>query len=62
MKRILLPTDFSDNAFNALSYAMQLFEKEKCEFTLLHTYTPVTYNVGTTADSYSTFELLEYYK
>lgn len=62
MKRILLPTDFSDNAFNALCYAVQLFEKEKCEFTLLHTYTPVTYNVGTPADSYSTFELLEILK
>jgi nucleotide-binding universal stress UspA family protein len=62
MKRILLPTDFSDNAFNALCYAVQLFEKEKCEFILLHTYTPVTYNVGTAADSYSTFELLEILK
>ncbi len=62
MKRILLPTDFSDNAFNALCYAVQLFEKEKCEFILLHTYTPVTYNVGNVADSYSTFELLEILK
>ena len=62
MKRILLPTDFSDNAFNAICYAVQLFEKEKCEFFLLHTYTPVTYNVGTAADSYSTFELLEILK
>ncbi|TVZ27565.1 nucleotide-binding universal stress UspA family protein [Gillisia sp. Hel_I_86] len=62
MKRILLPTDFSDTAYNAMCYAVQLFEKEKCEFTLLHTYTPVTYNVGTVADSYSTFELLEVLK
>ncbi len=62
MKRILLPTDFSENAFNAMCYAVQLFKKDKCEFTLLHTYTPVTYNVGTVADSYSTFELLEVLK
>jgi len=62
MRRILLPTDFSDIAFNAMCYAVQLFEKEKCEFILLHTYTPVTYNVGTAADSYSTFELLDILK
>ncbi len=46
MKRILLPTDFSDNAFNAIRYAMQFFKNEECTFYLLHTFTPVSYNVG----------------
>ncbi|MHA7056276.1 universal stress protein [Aquimarina sp. M1] len=46
MKRILLPTDFSDNAFNAIRYAVQFFKNEECTFYLLHTFTPVSYNVG----------------
>lgn len=44
MKKILLPTDFSENAYNAIKYAIQLFEKEDCEFFLLNTYTPVLYD------------------
>ena len=44
MKRILLPTDFSENAYNAIRYAVQLFENEECEFYLLNTYTPVLYD------------------
>ena len=45
MKNILLPTDFSDNSWNAIKYALQLFKKEKCKFYLLNTYTPVIYHV-----------------
>jgi nucleotide-binding universal stress UspA family protein len=45
MKHILLPTDFSDNSWNAITYAVQLFKDEECVFHLLHTYTPVIYNV-----------------
>ncbi|TAI47126.1 universal stress protein [Flagellimonas allohymeniacidonis] len=41
MQRILIPTDFSDNAWNAIQYAMQLFSNNKCTFYLLNTYTPV---------------------
>ena len=37
-KRILIPTDFSKNAWNAIKYAMELFNREYCEFFLLHTY------------------------
>ena len=43
MKRIILPTDFSDNAYNAICYAINLFEEEECTFYLLHTYTPAIY-------------------
>lgn len=50
MKSILLPTDFSTNAWNAISYALQLFKDEDCTFHVLHTYTPslqrVDYAVG----------------
>lgn len=41
MKRILIPTDFSNNAWNAICYAMQLFRNQECLFYLLNTYTPV---------------------
>lgn len=40
MKNILLPTDFSDNAWNATRYAIELFKDEECIFHLLNTYTP----------------------
>ncbi len=37
MKKILLPTDFSANALNAINYALYLFENEECTFYILHT-------------------------
>ncbi len=43
MKKIILPTDFSNNAYNAIEYALKLFKEEECTFYLLHTYTPVIY-------------------
>ncbi|WP_250432398.1 universal stress protein [Hanstruepera flava] len=36
MKKILVTTDFSDNANHALEYAMQLFKYEDCQFYVLH--------------------------
>ncbi|MFK5973322.1 MAG: universal stress protein [Flavobacteriaceae bacterium] len=43
MKRIILPTDFSENAYNSIIYALNLFKETKCVFYLLHTYTPSIY-------------------
>jgi nucleotide-binding universal stress UspA family protein len=43
MKNILIPTDFSDNAYKAISYAVHLLKNENCTFHLLHTYTPAIY-------------------
>jgi len=40
MKHILIPTDFSSNAWNAIQYALKLFKNEECTFYLLNTYTP----------------------
>lgn len=57
MKRILLPTDYSENAMNAIRYAVHLFKNTRVDFYLLHTYTPAAYNVGSMADSYSALEL-----
>ena len=43
MKKIILPTDFSYNAYNAISYAMNLLKDEEATFYLLNTYTPAIY-------------------
>lgn len=40
MKKILLPTDFSANAWNAAKYATSLYNDEECIFYVLNTYTP----------------------
>src|SRR5690625_220824 len=50
MKNILLPTDFSEIAFNAMEYAVQLFKDEDCTFHLLNTFSPPSYNMATMAD------------
>lgn len=38
MKKILFPTDFSENSLNALKYAIDANIEEQCEFIMLHTY------------------------
>ncbi|WP_291866442.1 universal stress protein [Maribacter sp.] len=43
MRKVLVPTDFSENAFNALKYACQIFKYEKCEFFILHAYADEVY-------------------
>ena len=35
-KNILLPTDFSDNAWSAAVYALKLYEDQSCTFYFLH--------------------------
>ncbi len=51
MMRIVLPTDFSKNAFNAIEYAAILFKDTTCVFYLLHAYTPPIYRVDYTLGS-----------
>ncbi|ARV07114.1 universal stress protein [Polaribacter sp. SA4-10] len=38
MKKILIPIDFSENANNAIKYALELFKEEFCKFYFLHAY------------------------
>lgn len=38
MATILVPTDFSENAYNALFYATRLFPEEKCNIILVHSF------------------------
>lgn len=44
MRKIIVPTDFSENALNALKYAVQLFKYEKSQFFLLHAYADEVFN------------------
>lgn len=44
MTRILLPTDFSENSFTAISYALKLYKDLKCTFYLLNSYMPPVYH------------------
>jgi len=46
MKNILIPTDFSENAWNALQYSVTLFKKVPCTFYLLNTYQPAMPLIG----------------
>ena len=62
MLRILLPTDFSDNAYNALAYALQLYAKSTCTFYLLHTYTPAVYRAEYILQSPGQFGLGDVYQ
>ncbi|MDO9036982.1 MAG: universal stress protein [Lutibacter sp.] len=36
MKNILIPTDFSENSWNAVKYALEFFKDTPCDFYLLH--------------------------
>ena len=45
MKNILLPTDFSDNAWNAIFTALKMYAEIECNFFLLNTYEPKFANV-----------------
>ncbi len=38
MKTILVPTDFSKNAYCALHYATQLFAEDHCRFFIIHSF------------------------
>ncbi|GAA4112433.1 hypothetical protein GCM10022393_10890 [Aquimarina addita] len=51
MKRILIPTDFSDNAWNAILYAIELFHHIPCEFYILNVYTLTSTSLVTTISS-----------
>ncbi|WP_190811016.1 universal stress protein [Flagellimonas sp. S3867] len=40
MKQILIPTDFSKNARNAVAYGLNFLKNQQCNIHFLHTYTP----------------------
>ncbi|MGB6151307.1 MAG: universal stress protein [Pricia sp.] len=59
MKHILIPTDFSDNAWNAVKYGLEMFKKTRCTFYLTHVnpippYSGAGTSVHTTGDKFKT--------
>lgn len=59
MKNILVATDFSNNAYNALYFAAQLFGKRQCSFTLLNAYTEQTRLLSQKVGVTGNFDLLD---
>jgi len=57
MRKILVPTDFSENAFNALKYACQVFKYEISDLFIVHAYTIEAY--GKDVLERDTFEKLK---
>ena len=55
MKNILVPTDFSISAYNAVKFALHLFEASPCVFYFLNTYTPELHSNRLMAGSVSGF-------
>lgn len=51
MKRILIPTDFSDNSWNAIVYAFNFFENTPCEFHIVNAYDLAATQLLTTISS-----------
>lgn len=43
MRKILIPTDFSENSLNAIKYATELFKHGPCEIFLLYAYSDEVY-------------------
>ena len=43
MRKVVVPTDFSENAFNALKYACQIFKYERSDIYILHAYADEVY-------------------
>lgn len=48
MQKVLIPSDFSENAFNALKYACEVFKNEKSEFYIVHAYADEVYRQDAT--------------
>lgn len=43
MKNIMIPTDFSENSWNAIEYALRLYKKDRCNIYLLHVVSTMEY-------------------
>ncbi|RZS99696.1 universal stress protein [Aquimarina brevivitae] len=43
MRKVIIPTDFSENALNAIKYAVELLKYERGEFHIVHAYAEKVY-------------------
>lgn len=60
IRNVLVPTDFSNDAYNALFYATQLYKHQECTFHILHAYDRQShfkkeYNTGRTSKKLQEF-------
>ena len=62
MQNILVLTDFSNDAYNALYYASKLFKSKKCNFILLNAYSESTPLISRTINNGNHKGLLEQLK
>lgn len=46
MRKVLIPTDFSNNAMNAINYAINFFKHDVTEFFIMHAYQDDVYDSG----------------
>lgn len=44
-KKILLPTDFSENSINAIHYALDMYKHDTCQFYVLNAFSMPSYDV-----------------
>lgn len=51
MKTILMPTDFSANAMNAINYAVKFFKYQRCEMYFMHAFADEVYNGSSEMDT-----------
>lgn len=49
MRKVLIPTDFSSNAMNAIKYAMELFKYDRTDFHIMHAYGDELYSKNSEA-------------
>ena len=50
MRKILIPTDFSDHSLNAIRYALELFKYERSDFFIIHAYADTVYESDSLSD------------
>jgi nucleotide-binding universal stress UspA family protein len=58
MRKILIPTDFSENSMNAIKYATELFKYDRSEIYLLHAFADSVYEAKTHSEG-ETFEVVK---
>lgn len=46
MRKVIIPTDFSENAKHALTQAIHFFRQEYCEYFIIHAYADETYDAN----------------
>lgn len=58
MKNILIPTDFSENSWNAIQYGINFLKKKRCNFYLLHV-SMISYTTGADMPLIPSTDILE---